>query len=60
MFVNDNVLISPPFRPENCQAPKGSETGLARIKKTVENVWTKNAERTSSRTGTPQPLRKGG
>ncbi|KAL9092182.1 MAG: hypothetical protein Q9159_000941 [Coniocarpon cinnabarinum] len=59
MVVNENVLITAPFRPENCQAPKGNDAGLARVKKTVENIWAKNAER-ASRSGTPQPPRKGG
>ena len=58
MVVNENVLIAPPFRPENCQASKGNDASLTRVKKLVESTWAKSAER-STRSTTPQP-RKGG
>lgn len=65
MVVNENVLINAPFRPEDCQAPKGNEAGLARVKKVVENERRKYAERSDggargAKPANATPVRKGG
>ncbi|KAI9812017.1 MAG: hypothetical protein M1827_004909 [Pycnora praestabilis] len=64
IVVLDAVIITPPYRPEDCKAPAGQQTALNRVKKVLDIERKKLAERTNKPavpTVTPNSgLRKGG
>jgi protein LSM12 len=41
IIVNECVILEPPYRPENCKAPKDKQAALDQIKKVIEGYWIK-------------------
>ena len=59
MIVFDHVIVSPPYRPEDCVAPKERQEYLIRTRKALEGERRKMVERERN-TPTPVGPRKGG
>jgi hypothetical protein len=71
IIISDAVILEPPYRPENCKAPKEKQAALEQIKKVVEGYWnkkggnkpqTKGPQNSGNRTNVvlPIPGKKGG
>jgi protein LSM12 len=67
IIVDDAVRIDPPYKTENCKAPKEKQVALTQMKKVLEGYYQKKKTAASAPTGRenrPQPatpiLRKGG
>jgi hypothetical protein len=64
IIVQDHVIISSPYRPEDCKAGKDKQDSLGRVKKILEGERRKLKEREErERKGgvaTPTGPRKGG
>ena len=65
IVVNDNVMIRPPYRLEDCAAGKDNQHSLQHVKKILEAYLAKRKATqggTAARPGvaTPIPPRKGG
>ena len=62
MIVSEAVIITPPYRVEDCKGSKDKQEALIRIKKVLEGERRKikEKEEKEKRTGTPTGLRKGG
>jgi hypothetical protein len=58
IIVNDAVMISEPYGPDNCAAPKDQQNMLVRIKKVLENERRKLAEKSGKAGGAG--VKKGG
>ena len=66
MIVSEAVIITPPYRVEDCKGSKDKQEALIRIKKVLEGERRKIREKeererkAGSGTGTPAGPRKGG
>ena len=62
MVVHEAVIISPPYRPEDCRAPNEKQEVMGRVKKVLEGERKKLKEREERerKTATPVGPRKGG
>ncbi|KAK3069597.1 hypothetical protein LTR53_011944 [Teratosphaeriaceae sp. CCFEE 6253] len=59
IIVHDSIIVGPPYRPEDCKAPKNNQEVLIRVKKALEGERKKLLER-KRKTPTPSGPRKGG
>ncbi|QDS71666.1 hypothetical protein FKW77_007795 [Venturia effusa] len=46
IIINDAVVLEPPYKVENCKAPKEKSAALQQIKKVVEGYWNKRQPQT--------------
>ena len=62
MIVHDAVIISPPYRSEDCRCSKDKQETLNRVKKVLEGERRKikEKEERDRKAATPVGLRKGG
>ncbi|KAF2760022.1 hypothetical protein EJ05DRAFT_319239 [Pseudovirgaria hyperparasitica] len=65
IIVNDAVMIKPPYRVEDCQAPKDKDRSLAQVKKILEGFLARKGRSATTNNVRPAvataiPLRKGG
>ncbi|KAK5005184.1 hypothetical protein LTR28_008027, partial [Elasticomyces elasticus] len=58
IVVDNAVIISAPYRPEDCKAPKDKQEALNRVKKILEGEKRKIVEK--AKVVTPVERRKGG
>lgn len=53
IIVNNAVIISPPYRIEDCKAPKGKEASLNQVRKILEGALRKMGANKGAGAATP-------